>query len=104
MRTICGVRVKASVILAGKRDSCRHGPFKNTLIPFVVPPKILHEHCFQFLLGLTIASREIENRAYAKLLETAKSILVFLEKAYSSTSFSENVVVAETSHQMLKVL
>lgn len=65
-RTICGVRVRASVILAETRDSRRHGPFvKKTLILFVVPPKIFNEHCFQFLLGLTSASRETENSAYA---------------------------------------
>ena len=31
-----------------------------------LPPKILHKYCFQFLLGLTIVPREIENNAYAK--------------------------------------
>ena len=33
---------------------------------------ILHKHFFQFLLGLTIALRELENNAYEKgLLDTA---------------------------------
>ena len=31
---------------------------------FVCPPKILHKHCLQFLLGVKMAPREIENNAY----------------------------------------
>ena len=30
------------------------------------PSKILHKHCFQFLLGQLEVSREIENNAHAK--------------------------------------
>ena len=26
-----------------------------------LPPKILHNHCFQFLLGITVVPREIKN-------------------------------------------
>ena len=33
---------------------------------FVCHPKILHKHCFQFLLGVKMAPRETENNAYAK--------------------------------------
>ena len=33
---------------------------------FVCHPKILHEHCPQFLLGVKMAPRETENNAYAK--------------------------------------
>ena len=29
-------------------------------------PKILHKHCFQFLLRVKMAPRETENNAYAK--------------------------------------
>ena len=29
-------------------------------------PKILHNHCFQFLLGMTVTPREIEDNGYAK--------------------------------------
>ena len=29
-------------------------------------PQILHEHCFQFLLGLTMVPRKNKNNAYAK--------------------------------------
>ena len=30
-----------------------------------LPPKILHNLCFSFLLGITAVPREIENNAYA---------------------------------------
>ena len=33
---------------------------------FVCQPKILHKHCFQFLLGVKMAPRETENNPYAK--------------------------------------
>ena len=29
-------------------------------------PKIIHNHCFQFLLGITVVPREIEGKGYAK--------------------------------------
>ena len=32
-------------------------------------PKFQHNHCFQFLLGITVVPREIEDDAYAKVLE-----------------------------------
>ena len=32
----------------------------------VYPLKILHNHCFQFLLGITVVPREIEHNGYAK--------------------------------------
>ena len=31
-----------------------------------LPPKISHNLCFSFLLGITAVQREIENNAYAK--------------------------------------
>ena len=30
-----------------------------------LPPKILHNHCFRFLLGITVVPREIEENGYA---------------------------------------
>ena len=30
------------------------------------PPQILHNHCFQFLLGIAVLPREIEDDGYAK--------------------------------------
>ena len=35
-------------------------------------PQILHKHCFQFLLGLTMVTRENKNNAYAKFGGTNK--------------------------------
>ena len=32
-----------------------------------VYPQILHNHCFQFLLGITVVPREIKNKGYAIL-------------------------------------
>ena len=32
-----------------------------------LPPKILHNYCFQFLLGNTVVPREIEENGYAFL-------------------------------------
>ena len=37
--------------------------YHNTLC---LSPQILHKHCFQFLLGLTMVLRENKNKAYAK--------------------------------------
>ena len=31
----------------------------------ICPPKLLHNLCFSFLLGITAVPREIENNAYA---------------------------------------
>ena len=31
-----------------------------------LPPKILHNHCFQFFLGITVIPREIKDNGYAK--------------------------------------
>ena len=39
---------------------------------FVCHSKILHEHCFKFLLGVKMAPRETENNAYAKFGVTNK--------------------------------
>ena len=34
--------------------------------------KKIHNHCFQFLLGITVVPREIEDNAYAKVLKVNK--------------------------------
>ena len=34
----------------------------------VQPPKILHNHCSQFLLGITAVQTEIEDNGYANLM------------------------------------
>ena len=30
------------------------------------PPRLLHIHCFQFLLGITVVPREIEDNGYER--------------------------------------
>ena len=32
-----------------------------------LPPKVLHNHCFQFLLGITVVPREYKENSYAKI-------------------------------------
>ena len=36
------------------------------LIVPCLPPQILHNHSFQFLLGITVVPREIENNGHAE--------------------------------------
>ena len=36
------------------------------LVAPCLPPKILHSHCFQFLQGITVVPREIEDNGYVK--------------------------------------
>ena len=43
---------------------------------FVCHPKILLKHCLQFLLGVKMAQREMENNAYAKFWGDEKRIIV----------------------------
>ena len=40
--------------------------------PPYLPPKILHNLCFLFLMGITAVPREIENSAYANFLGANK--------------------------------
>ena len=39
-----------------------------------LPHKILHNHCFQFLLGITVVLREIQNNGYAKFWGVKKLV------------------------------
>ena len=45
------------------------GKYHNT---FCLSPQILHKHCFQFLLGITMVRRENKNNAHAKFWGTNK--------------------------------
>ena len=45
------------------------GKYHSTLC---LCPQILHKHCFQFLLGITMVRRENKNNAYAKFGGTNK--------------------------------
>ena len=46
------------------RAECIHY-LHNPIIHLYYPPKLLHNHCLQFLLGHENVPREVENNAYA---------------------------------------
>ena len=48
------------------------GHFRKYHNILCLSPQILHKHCFQFLLGLTMIPRENKNNAYAKFGVTNK--------------------------------
>ena len=48
----------------------------------ICPPKILHNLCFLFLLGITVVPREIENNAYAKFEGQTRCITGNVEVVY----------------------
>ena len=52
------------------------GKYHNTLC---LSPQILHKHCFQFLLGLTMVPRENKNNASAKFGGTNKEYYVIYQ-------------------------
>ena len=56
---------------------------QHTTMLIVCHPKILHKHCFQFLLGVKMAPRDTENNAYAKFWGDKQRalwyVMVFLE-------------------------
>ena len=51
--------------------------FFNTLTIMhpCLAPQIFHTHCFQFLLGITVVPREIEDNGYEKFL--AKQVTLY---------------------------
>ena len=51
-------------LLTGRKQDNRHLHISPNA-PYL-PPKILHNLCCSFLLGITAVPREIENNAYAK--------------------------------------
>ena len=61
---------------------------QHTIMLFVCHPKILHKHCFQFLLGVKMAPRDTENNAYAKFWGDKQRalwyVMVFLEWSIGS--------------------
>ena len=65
---------------------------------FVCHPKILHKHCFQFLLGPFQLPRETEDNAYAKFWDDKQRALWFrAERSAESASPREvyNLVTRE---------
>ena len=56
---------------------------KNTIIFFVCPSKILHKHCFYFLLRLTMVPRGTGSSAYTKFRTDNERVLWYLQVIYS---------------------
>ena len=68
---------------------------QHTIMFFVCHPKILHKHCFQFLLGVKMAPRETENNACAKFWGwKTKSIMV----CYATQGFTWQEIVWPPGH------
>ena len=63
-------RVSENLVIPSKAKAIgQFGKYHNTLC---LCPQILHKHCFQFLLGITMVRRENKNNAYAKFGGTNK--------------------------------
>ena len=62
--------VKKDSFLELRYIPIRH--FHNVHNALSLLPKVMRSHCFQFLLGLTIVPREIENNAYVQFLGVNK--------------------------------
>ena len=64
---------KKGIAIGGKNGGVNaighFGKYHNTLC---LSPQILHKHCFQFLLGITMIRRENKNNAYEKFGGTNK--------------------------------
>ena len=62
---------------------------------FFVTPKILHNYCFWFLLGVKMASREIVKNAYAKFWDDKQRplwyVIVFSGVVKLTTHISKNI-------------
>ena len=56
------------------------------------PPKILHNLCFSFLLGITAVPREMENNAYANFWEQIRCIMGDVQVAYTSFRKNQNLI------------
>ena len=61
---------------------------------FVCQPKILHKHCFQFLLGVKMAPRETENNCYAKFWGDKQRALWYL-MVFSAVVNTVSVIVMQ---------
>ena len=46
-------------------------------------PKTLHNHCFQFLLGITVVLREIQYTGYANFWGETRCIMVYVKTVNS---------------------
>ena len=72
----------AAVTSLANQQAIRHFHISHNA-PYL-PPKILHNLCFSFLLGFTAVPREIENNAYSTLpsFRTLKTKARFLRRPF----------------------
>ena len=67
---------------------------KVYIMLFVCHPKILHKHCFQFVLGVKMAPRETENNAYAKFWDDKQRALWYV-MVFSAVVNTVSVIVMQ---------
>ena len=70
--------------------------FKNTILLFVCPFKIVHKHCFHLLLGLTMAPRENKNNTYAKFWRGKQRVLWYFRNHIYNKYNREQLTHTET--------
>jgi len=68
--------------------------YHNTLC---LAPQILHKHCFQFLLGLSMVPRENKNNAYARFGGTNKEYCCIFPKWPISLLGGEKKILSITT-------
>ena len=56
---------------------------QSSVVLFVCPSKILHKHCFHFLLGRTMVPGENKNLLMQNFAGQTKNIMVFLKVVYA---------------------
>ena len=59
-------------------------------------PKILHKHCFQFLMGVKMAPRETENNAYAKFWGDKQRALWYAMVFSGVVNYSPSIFLASS--------
>ena len=91
--------------------SCAIGHFQKYHNTLCLSSKILHKHCFHFLLGLTLVPRENENNAYANFCRTNKeyygifeSGLLRLVQTFGCVQWFDDIVTLYLHHEGLRSL
>ena len=71
-------------------------------------PKILHKHCFQFLLGVKTAPRETENNAYAKFWGEKQRalwyVMIFSGVANNGQNEGSEFIFAQPKFYLVQVM
>ena len=59
-----------------------------SLLHLVYPHNILHNHCFEFLLGITVVPREIENNGHAVKIVCKRKFTYIIEARINASTAS----------------